>query len=854
MKRSLRWGGRGSILLAALTLCALGSVSPGMADGGLEALSIEPAHIPKDTTAGSSVARIRGLGFTPSATVTFDTTSATVTFIDSRTLQVVIPTSATGKVSTVTVTDAGHTDTIYPFLYTDANLYVRTTGNDNSNGTTPALAKKTIGGALAVASTSTTTLIRIAGGSYPEWNLAIFSGVVLSGGWDVNFTLRDPDQQVSVVDGGRSGFLVRSGGIDAAQILDGLTLANGVRDGLGGGGVVISGDHTVVTNSVLVGNQTSSRGGAIYAVFTTSYGGSPIVSNSVMLGNRAFANLGGAIGIYPFYTQGQVLDVAVSDNFIMGNRSFGNRGGGVGVGTQTLYTYNQLRLQMVGNVLGGNKALAGAGVSLLAAGSGDRYDLLLDNNLLFGNGATGEGGGLQLSGVGHFSGRITGNTMAGNTAGADGGGGIRFSPSPVYEPAFDVENLILAGNSNGDLAGTPLATYSLVEGGSPGTGNLSGSPGFVAGPMGPYYLAQDANTMSPAVDTGSQPAQLASMEARTTSAQLSLDGGLVDMGYHYPAAVAPSPDPLTFGRVDPARGDPQGQDWVLIRGKGFDPGIAVSFDGVAATETLYVSGSRVLARPAPHLSGAVSVTLTNTDLGTVTQPGAYTYVDNLPPAWVTTVGLQQAASSRDCVRSAVLTWNPAVDAMTPPVKYTIFREECIPASGNFQNPCTNFGYFPAATNQVATTYEPSWIDVNFGSGGADPKYIYLVRAGDAIVPVNTEFNYSKRLIKVSKLATDNVPPSPVGNTLDVLEPNIIEWAGAVGAVSYRLYRQTNPAAYAGAVSPLITLTTANNNTDGDSVTDSRYVDSAIPAAGSCFFYKVSALDPCNIESTSDLLP
>jgi len=356
------------------------------------------------------------------------------------------------------------------------------------------------------------------------------------------------------------------------------------------------------------------------------------------------------------------------------------------------------------------------------------------------------------------------------------------------------------------------------------------------------------------VDTGSQPAQLASMEARTTSAQLSLDGGLVDMGYHYPAAVDPSPDPLTFGRVDPARGDPQGQDWILIRGKGFDPGITVSFDAVPATETIYVSGSRVLARPAPHASGAVSITLTNTDLGTVTQPSAYTYADNLPPSWVNTVGLQLAASSRDCVRSAVLTWNPAVDAMTPPVKYTIYREECIPNTGNFQNPCTNFGYFPSATNLTATTYEPFFVDINFASGGADPKFIYLVRAGDAMVPVNTEFNYSKRLIKVSKLATDNVPPSAVGNTLDVLEPNIIDWAGAVGAISYRLYRQTNPAAYAGAVSPLITLTTANNNTDGDSVTDTRYVDTALPAAGSCFFYKVSALDPCNIESTSDLLP
>jgi hypothetical protein len=251
----------------------------------------------------------------------------------------------------------------------------------------------------------------------------------------------------------------------------------------------------------------------------------------------------------------------------------------------------------------------------------------------------------------------------------------------------------------------------------------------------------------------------------------------------------------------------------------------------------------------------VALVITNPDLTAVTQPSAYAYVDNLPPSWTTTVGLQSAASRRDCVRSAVLTWNPAVDALTPPVKYTIYREECVANTGNFQNPCSNFGYFPNdASNKVGTTFENFWVDTNFGSGGADPKFIYLVRATDAAVPVNNEFNYSKRLVTVGKLTTDNVPPSAVGDTVVLSEPGTIDWIGAVGAISYRVYRQTNPAAYAGAVTPFITLTTANNDLDANGVTDSQWVDPAVPALGTGFFYKISALDPCNIESTSDLLP
>lgn len=855
MKRSLRWGGRSSVLLAAL-ICGFAWAHAPAAWGadGLEALSIDPAWVVKNTAPASAPARIRGFGFTPATAVTFDGVAATVTFVDSRTLQVLVPTSATGKAATILVTDGSRSDRIFPFMYTDLALYVKPTGNDQSNGTTPALAKKTIGGALGAASTTTTTLIRVAEGVYLEGGLAMFSGVVLTGGWDATFTTRDPDQFVTVVDAGGAGFALRSAGLASNQVVDGLTVRNGVREGLGGGALVISGDNTVLTNSVLVGNTTSARGGGVYATFTTSYGGSPIISSNVLLGNRSYANTGGGIAIYPFYTQGQVLDVAVSDNFILGNRSFNNRGGGLGLGTQTLYTYNNLRLQVVGNILGDNRAVSGAGAAFIAAGAGDRYDLLFDNNLVFGNAAIGEAGGLLLSGVGRFTGRISGTTVAGNSAGTDGGGGIRFSASPIYEGGFEVENLIVAGNSNGNLSGMALPTYSLIEGGAPGTGNISANPDFVSGPMGMFYLAQDANTISPAVDAGSGPADLQSMEGRTTSIALSPDDGMVDMGFHYPAGLAPSPDPLVFGRIDPARGDVGGADWVLIRGKGFDPGITAEFDGLAAADLIYVSPTRLLARPAAHSAGNVSVTLRNPDLTTVSQPSGYAYVDNVPPMWPTTVGLQSVATRQDCVRSATLNWNAAADLLTPPVRYTIYREDCVANTGNFQNPCSNFGYFPSAMNRVGSTSNNFWVDTDFGTGGADPRVIYLVRAADAAAPPNSEYNYSKRLVTVGKITTDTIPPSPVGNTLDLVAPDTLDWAGAKGAVSYRVYRETVASAYASAVTPFITLTTANNDLDADLVTDTQWTDAGLPGAGVCFFYKVSALDPCNIESTSDLLP
>ncbi|MFQ5894141.1 MAG: IPT/TIG domain-containing protein, partial [Nitrospinota bacterium] len=302
----------------------------------VEALSINPAWVQKDTPATSATATIRGLGFEPGAVVAFDGVPAGVTFIDSRTLRVQVPTSTVGKIARVEVANpGGATDDLFPFIYTDNKIYVSSQGSDTNRGDAPTAPKRTIRAAIDTASTSVTNLILVTEGRFGDNMLPVPNGTVLAGGYDLTFTLRDPDHHVSVVDSSGFGFNLRSFGLDAKVVVDGLTFLGGLRDGSSGGSIEFVGDQVVLSNSVIVGNVTSSMGGGVYIGFTTAYGGRTSITNNVIIGTRAYAGAGGGIVIYPFYTSGNPLEVAITDNYIVGNRSFLSRGGGVSVQTNS---------------------------------------------------------------------------------------------------------------------------------------------------------------------------------------------------------------------------------------------------------------------------------------------------------------------------------------------------------------------------------------------------------------------------------------------------------------------------------------------------------------------------------------
>lgn len=144
----------------------------------------------------------------------------------------------------------------------------------------------------------------------------------------------------------------------------------------------------------------------------------------------------------------------------------------------------------------------------------------MTNCIVSGNTASVNGGGIYND-VG--SPALTNCSVSGNVA-ADGGG--MYSKSDFSSPTLN--NCILWGNTGGEISGTtPTVTYSIIEGGFTGTGNLDKDPLFVDAANGNLGL----QACSPAIDSGNN---------ATVTATTDLDGNTrimhntVDMGaYEY---------------------------------------------------------------------------------------------------------------------------------------------------------------------------------------------------------------------------------------------------------------------------------------------------------------------------------
>jgi hypothetical protein len=199
-----------------------------------------------------------------------------------------------------------------------------------------------------------------------------------------------------------------------------------------------------------------------------------------------------------------------------------------------------------------NTAVHGGGLVL-------RYTapVLVDNLVFYGNNAT-YGGAIAQYFVSGFA--LTNCLFYQNSG--NQGGAIRYSSSPsetinctfadntasegaalfIINQTPVAKNIIAWGNV-GDMqinvyAGGFTCTYSDVQGGFAGTGNIDVDPEFVAGPDGNYYLSQVAAgqaTTSQCVDAGDPASPMIDGTTRTDGLQ---DAGVVDMGYHYACSGA----------------------------------------------------------------------------------------------------------------------------------------------------------------------------------------------------------------------------------------------------------------------------------------------------------------------------
>jgi uncharacterized protein (TIGR02145 family) len=160
----------------------------------------------------------------------------------------------------------------------------------------------------------------------------------------------------------------------------------------------------------------------------------------------------------------------------------------------------------------------------------------IDNNIVYSNSCSANASGgivaySESQGGGIMNGTMQNNTVLSNSISASGNGTITKEGSGVY--GGTVKNSIVYSNNVNPQVSSSTVTYSCIQGGYSGTGNISSDPLFVTGPDGNYYLSQLAagqSQQSPCVDAGDPTTPLFQGTTRT---DLLPDLGIIDMGYHY---------------------------------------------------------------------------------------------------------------------------------------------------------------------------------------------------------------------------------------------------------------------------------------------------------------------------------
>ena len=242
-----------------------------------------------------------------------------------------------------------------------------------------------------------------------------------------------------------------------SSILDGFTIKNGYGPG----------ENLTVPPTPTV---SWSSGGGIYVT-----NASPLIQNNIIIENTA--TYGAGILCW------QNASPTIQNNIIKNNNAFGGTGGGVRF-------YNNCSGTLKNNIIAYNNAHSGGGIGIDMFSS-----VVVVNNIVAKNSVSWRGGGLSC---GNSAPIITNNTISENTNATlnQGGGAYFWYASPT------ITNTIFWGNVGGEIADEGISsvisiTYSDIQGGYVGTGNINSDPVFIH-PDGDYHL----QTGSPCIDVG----------------------------------------------------------------------------------------------------------------------------------------------------------------------------------------------------------------------------------------------------------------------------------------------------------------------------------------------------------------
>ena len=274
-------------------------------------------------------------------------------------------------------------------------------------------------------------------------------------------------------------------GTSSPIIVNNVISDNSSSETEGGGAIYCTGSSSPAIIYNRICDNAAYDGGGIYCDINSN----PVIMHNIINGNSAMISGAG------IYTR-SINNILIAFNRIGGNRSYIEGGGIAASGTPAI---------IENNTISGNVAMDFYSPLIYNTGGGllcNSADILVKNNLIRNNGAV-YGGGIHV----YNSNPIFINITVTNNEADSAGAGISCKWSTIT-----LINGILWGNSSPMDSSINLAqnsnaiiSYSDIQGGWPGTGNIDVDPLFRDPVNGDFHLMSIAcgdSADSPCIDAG----------------------------------------------------------------------------------------------------------------------------------------------------------------------------------------------------------------------------------------------------------------------------------------------------------------------------------------------------------------
>ncbi|MBN1593050.1 MAG: right-handed parallel beta-helix repeat-containing protein, partial [Candidatus Coatesbacteria bacterium] len=340
-----------------------------------------------------------------------------------------------------------------------ADYYVDQSATGTGSGADWTNAFTTIEDGIKACSGTSADTVHVAAATYAE-NLVLDNYVTLLGGYPPGGGTRDPDTNVTIIDGKGTGIAVHiENKIEIC--IDGFTIQNGYRAGTGGGVRIYNDASARITNCVVQDSNATTNGGGIYIYYDCVVE----ISDCEIINNKAREGA----GIYVYDAEMSISGCRISYNDAVNVGSVSRLGGGIRCGYWSDVTIDECdisyntadydgggiyadhvdSLVVTDCNIFGNRAKHWGGGFYGAYYDFELRDCVIRDNLADSTEYNGYGGGLSF-----YEGAVDRceviNCIVRSNKAEDGGGGVYCSGSePSFENTVISDNEVTSGNGGG---------------------------------------------------------------------------------------------------------------------------------------------------------------------------------------------------------------------------------------------------------------------------------------------------------------------------------------------------------------------------------------------------------------------